>query len=89
MSHLVELFYSEHCIGCPEARQLLQRLASERPDVVVIERNIDDDADYRLATDYHLIATPAFVIDRSNVLYGVPQSQKLKARIGASTPVLA
>lgn len=89
MSHLVELFYSGHCFGCPEARQLLQRVASERPDVVVIERNIDDDADYRLATEYRLIATPAFVIDRSNVLYGVPQPQKLEARIGASTPVLA
>jgi hypothetical protein len=88
VSHLVELFYSGHCFGCPEARQILQRLASQRPDVVAIERNIDDDADYRLATDYHLIATPAFVIDRSNVLYGVPQPHKLEARIEASTPVV-
>lgn len=89
MSHLVELFYSEHCFGCPEARRLVQRLASEHPQVVVIERNIDDDADYRLATEYRLIATPAFVIDRSNVVYGIPQAQKLEARIEASTPVLA
>ncbi|HWK30544.1 MAG TPA: thioredoxin family protein [Terriglobales bacterium] len=89
MSHLVELFYSDHCFGCPEARQLLQRVASEHSDVVVIERNIDDDADYQLATDYRLIATPAFVIDRSHVLYGVPQPHTLEARIGATTPVLA
>jgi thiol-disulfide isomerase/thioredoxin len=89
VSHLVELFYSEHCFGCPEARQLLQRVASEHPEVVIIERNIDDDVDHRLAMEYRLIATPAFVIDRSNVLYGVPQPQKLEARIGASTPALA
>jgi thiol-disulfide isomerase/thioredoxin len=89
VSHLVELFYSDHCFGCPEARQILQRLGSQHPDVVVIERNIDDDADYRLAKDYHLIATPAFVIDRSNVVYGIPQPQKLEARIEACTPVVA
>lgn len=89
MAHLVELFYSDHCIGCPEARQLLQRLASDHPRLVVIERNIDNDADYQLATGYRLIATPAFVIDHKAVMYGVPQPEKLAARIAASTPVLA
>lgn len=89
MSHLIELFYSDECLACPEARHLVRRFAAERPDVVVIERNIADDAEYRAATDYHLIATPAFVIDRHDVLYGVPQPDKLAARIAASTPVLA
>jgi hypothetical protein len=89
VSHLIELFYSEHCIGCPEARQLLQRFASDHPEVVAVERNIDQDADYRLATDYHLIATPAFVIDRTNVMYGIPRPEKLATRIAASAPVLA
>lgn len=88
VSHLVELFYSEHCLGCPEARQLLRRFASACPDVVVIERNINDATDYQLATDYHLIATPAFVIDRRNVMYGIPRLDKLLARIAASIPVL-
>jgi hypothetical protein len=87
--HLVELFYSEHCFGCGEARQLLRRLASDHPEVVVVERNIEDDGDYRLATEYNLIATPAFVIDRSNILYGIPQPERLLTRIAASTPVLA
>jgi hypothetical protein len=65
---------------------MLRLFASGRPDVVVIERNIDDDAEYRLATEYDLIATPAFVIDRHAVLYGVPKPEKLSARIAASTP---
>jgi hypothetical protein len=89
VSHLIELFYSEHCIGCPEARQLLERFASDHPEVVAVERNIGQDADYRLATDYHLIATPAFVIDRCKVLYGIPQPEKLAIRMAASTPLLA
>ena len=89
VAHLVELFYSDHCFGSPEARQLLQRLASAHPEFVFAERNIDQDPDYQLATEYHLIATPAFVIDRSHVLYGVPQPEKLVTRITASSPVLA
>ena len=88
VAHLLELFYSDHCIGCPEARGLLRRLASDEPRLVVIERNIDNDADYQLATEYRLIATPAFVIDRKAVMYGVPQPEKLTTRIAASTPVL-
>lgn len=60
---------------------MLRQLASARPDVVVIERNIEEDAEYRLATDYHLIATPAFVIDGRAVLYGVPKPDKLADRL--------
>lgn len=68
---------------------MLHRIAAQRPDVVVVERNIDVDAEYRLATDYHLIATPAFVIDRREVLYGVPEPAKLAARLDGGAPVLA
>ena len=84
MSHVVELFYADHCFACPEAREVLRRFALERPDVVVIERNIDHDDEFRLATAYHLIATPAFVIDHGAVLYGVPKPDKLAASIAAS-----
>lgn len=89
VSHLIELFYSEHCFGCPEARRLLERFASDHPDVVVVERDIDDDAAYRSATDYGLIATPAFVIDRSSIMYGVPRLEKLALRMASSTPAVA
>jgi protein-disulfide isomerase len=84
---LVELFFSVHCFGCPEARKVLQRLASDRSDLVVVEHNVDDDL--TLARSYHLIATPALVIDRAHVLYGVPGPEKLAARIDASAPVLS
>lgn len=83
MSHLIELFYSQHCFGCPEARRLLERFASDHPEIVIVERNIDDDTAYQLATEYGLVATPAFVIDRSTIIYGVPQPEKLAVRIAA------
>ena len=86
MSHVVELFYSGHCFGCPEARRVLERFASDHPDVVVVERDIDDDAAYRLATRYGLIATPAFVIDHSSIMYGVPKPEKLAVRIACGGP---
>ncbi len=89
MPHTLELFYSEHCFGCEEARQLLEDFASDHADVVLVEHNIDDDADYQLAVGYRLIATPAFVIDRCHVMYGIPHAEKLAARIAASTAVVA
>ena len=85
MSHVVELFYADHCFACPEAREMLQQFASNRPDIVAIERNIDNDSELRLASKYQLIATPAFVIDHDAVLYGVPKPERLAARIAAST----
>ncbi len=87
MSHLVELFYSNHCPSCPESREVLQRLAAERTDIVIVEHDVDNDLS--LAQVYHLIATPALVIDRENVVYGVPRLEKLAARIDASVPALA
>jgi len=77
--HLVELFYSDHCIGCPEARQVVRRFASERPDVVVVEHDVEVEAD--LARQYRLIATPALVIDGGAVIYGVPRPAALAARV--------
>ena len=81
MSHVIELFFADHCFACPEAREVLQQFASTRPDVMVVERNIDDEAEYQRAAEYQLIATPAFVIDREAVLYGVPKPEKLAAKI--------
>lgn len=83
VAHLVELFYRDHCLSCPEARAVVQRFAAARRDIVVIEHNIDDDV--RLATEYRLIATPALVIDRHAVMYGVPRLDTLAARVGAAS----
>lgn len=86
VSHLVELFYSEHCLSCPQARDVLRQLASLRSDVIVIERNVDEEGDLDRARAYHLIATPALVIDRGSVMYGVPRLDKLAARLETSAP---
>ena len=87
VSHLIDLFYSAHCIGCPEARQAVRRFASGRPNVVVVEHDLQVEAELELAKRYRLIATPALVIDRDTVMYGVPRLATLAARVDASRPV--
>ena len=84
MSHLLEIFYSAHCLGCPEARQAVRRFASSRPDVVVVEHDLESEAEFELAKRYGLIATPALVIDGGAVMYGVPLPVALAARVDAS-----
>ena len=84
MSHVLEVFYSTHCMGCPEARQAVRRFASSRPDVVVVEHDLESEADFELAKRYGLIATPAVVIDGGMVMYGVPRPAALAARMDAS-----
>ncbi len=83
MSHLLEIFYSEHCTGCPEARQAVRRFAAGRPDVVVVEHDLETKAELELAKRYGLIATPALVIDGDSVIYGVPRPAAITARVDA------
>ena len=84
MSHLVEVFYAEHCLSCPEARKVVRRLAVDRTDIVVLEHDVGNSLE--LAARYHLIATPALVIDRRAVMYGVPRLEALAARVNSSRP---
>ena len=78
------MFYNAHCLGCPEARQVVRRFASSRPDVVLVEHDLDAEAEFELARRYGLIATPALVIDGDVVMYGVPRPTTLAARVDAS-----
>jgi len=83
VTHFVEVFYSEHCPGCSEARRIVRQLVSTRPDIAVAEFDIA--VHVGMATRYGLIATPAVVIDGGAVLYGVPRVADLESRV--DTPV--
>lgn len=74
-------------MGCPEARQTVRQFAASRPDVVVVERDLEAEAELELAKRYGLIATPALVIDGDAVMYGVPRPAAIAARVDASRPV--
>lgn len=79
MTHCVELFYSEHCPGCPEARQAVRQWAAQRSDVAVTELDVAQHLGE--ANRYGLIATPAVVIDGGPALYGIPSAADLAARL--------
>jgi len=79
MTHCIELFYSEHCAGCPEARRVVRQLAAERTDIAVTE--LDVALHLVEANRYGLIATPAVVIDGGPALYGIPRVADLAARL--------
>lgn len=82
MTHILEVFVSEHCIGCPYVREQVRRFAEARPDVRVVEHDIDRHPES--AARYGLFATPAIVIDGRKVLYGIPNMSGLAAWCGAS-----
>lgn len=82
MAHFVEFFYSEHCVGCPEAREVVRQLAAERPDIAIAEFDVATHLDD--ANRYGLIATPAVVIDGGPAFYGIPRISDLAARLDGS-----
>jgi hypothetical protein len=85
MLHVLDMSYSAHCVSCPEALKVVRQFAAERPDVVLVEHDVE--ADLELAKSYGLIATPAVVIDRESVLYGVPRPATLAARMDGQQQV--
>lgn len=79
MQHFVQLFYSEHCFGCPAARTVVRQFAAEHADVAVAELDVAIHAG--LARKYGVVATPAVVVDGGRVLYGVPKIGDLQLQI--------
>ena len=84
MEHVLELFVAHHCPSCPDARARVREFAHARGDIVLVERNVDDERD--AAAGYGLFATPAIVIDGRAVLYGVPSLAQLSQRCSATAP---
>ncbi len=87
MIHRLDVFYSAHCPGCPEARHIARQMATSRGDIVVVEHDLDAEAELALAKRYGLIATPAVVIDGHAAIYGVPSRAAIEARVEASRSV--
>jgi len=78
MEHVIELFVAHHCPSCTDARRRIREFVKKHPNVTVIERNVDESVE--AAETYGLFATPAIVVDRRSVFYGVPTLAQLAAR---------
>lgn len=79
MTHYIQFFYSDHCFGCPAARQVVREFAAERADIAVAEFDVEIHAG--LARKYGVIATPAVIVDDGPVRYGVPTPVDLQAGV--------
>lgn len=60
----------------------MREFAEKQPNVTVIEHNVDEAVN--TAEMYGLFATPAMVVDRRSVFYGVPTMAQLAARCKAT-----
>lgn len=80
-AHVIEVFVSRHCPSCPTALRVVQEFGLTHPDVLVVERNIDHEAELQRARACHLIATPAVVVNGVHIIYGVPRVTTLARRL--------
>lgn len=57
-------FSSKVCASCPQVRRALQRVTAGRPDVALVELDVDDHMD--LVRELGILRTPTvFVLDRN------------------------
>lgn len=66
-------------MACPAARDIVRAVVDGRPDVTLVEYEVATALEQARA--YGLVATPALVIDRDTVLYGIPARAALAARL--------
>ena len=83
--HVLELFTSDHCPGCPAARTALQRLCEEDDSLRLVI--VDVDSQPAKAGVYGLVATPATVINGRHVLYGVPRPDVIRRYVASIRPI--
>ena len=76
LMHVLELFVSEHCPGCPDAIATIEAFCLGRTDVVLVRHDVAHALEH--ARSYGLFATPALVIDGTGVMYGVPSIAALE-----------
>lgn len=80
LMHVLEVFTSSHCPGCPEALAIVERFCDGRTDILLIRHDVAQALER--AMSYRLFATPALVIDRRHVIYGVPSVAALERHCG-------
>lgn len=79
---IVEVFYSQHCPGCPRTRDAVRAFVGEGGGAVLVEHDIA--LELERARHYGLIATPATVVNQDIVLYGVPTPAALRRALERS-----
>jgi len=76
----VEEFMSPGCVGCPAVKQMLEVLATELGDKLIVEE-VDITVDTTRAAQYGIMSVPALAINGILRFMGVPRKEELEKAI--------
>ena len=62
MKAKVMLFHSPFCPHCPPAKKLIEKIARNREDIVLLMFNTNTPEGVRKATEMDIVSTPTFII---------------------------
>ncbi len=77
MKVLLELFTASKCRDCPYAKEIIEKVVGEMPEVEYVEISTDVEEGKIKALQYGVTRTPSIAIDNKLVIEGVPSEEEL------------
>ena len=77
----IEIFTSKDCAFCPRAKEVLEKVVSEFPDVVIKEVDVESDRGKEEAENLGVLTTPVIIISKDMRFTGVPREEHLREAI--------
>ncbi|MFQ6050972.1 MAG: DsrH/TusB family sulfur metabolism protein [Candidatus Hydrothermarchaeota archaeon] len=81
MKVLLELFTASKCRDCPYAKEIIEKVVGEMPEVEYVEISTDEEEGKIKAARYGVTRTPSIAIDNKLVIVGVPSEEELIEKI--------
>lgn len=81
MSLEIEIFTSENCAFCSRAKEVLEKVVAEFPDVVIKEVDVESDRGKEEAENLGVLTEPVIIISKDIRFTGVPREEHLREAI--------
>ena len=75
----LEIYVSETCWACEEAKRIIADLAPQYPDFAIELRDVSDER-----KPSHVFATPTYILDGRTIFLGNPTREELKNKLEAA-----